>query len=266
MITKNNITGIILSGGKSSRMGTDKGLLTLNGKPFTKHVIDALEPLVSEIIIVSNHSDYDIFNKRRIEDIITDSGPVAGIASGLKASKTPYNVVLSCDIPLIKPEVLQVLINHISDDVDIIQVESHGKTMPLVAIYKSTCAETFINLLNNDERRLRHAVNQCKVKTITLPSELADSVMNVNTPEELKQLKMTINIKYFGQIAEVTQIDEETIEHTKTTVTELIESLTLKYPKLKLKDFKVAQNKELVSNETLLTGEDIAILPPFAGG
>ncbi|MBD0822985.1 NTP transferase domain-containing protein [Aestuariibaculum marinum] len=266
MITKDNITGIILSGGKSSRMGTDKGFLSLNGKFFTQHVIDALRPLVSEIIIVSNNSDYDIFNQRRIQDIITDAGPVAGIASGLKSSKTDYNLVLSCDIPLITLEVLQLLIDNATNEFDIIQIESQGKTMPLVALYKSTCKEKFIKLLNEDERRLRFAVNQCKVKTVTLPLEWAKSVMNVNTPEELKQLKMTIHIKYFGQIAEVTQIEEETIEHDKATVSEFIKSLTLKYPSLKQKDFKVAQNKALVSNETILTGEEIAILPPFAGG
>lgn len=266
MITKNNITGIILSGGKSSRMGSDKGFISFNGKPFIQHVIEALEPLVSEIIIVSNHSDYDAFNLRRIEDIITDAGPVSGISSGLKASKTIYNLVLSCDIPLIKSDVLQLIINQASEHADIIQVESHGKTMPLVGLYKTSCAETFIKLLNNDERRLRYAVNQCRVKTIALPSELADCVMNVNTPEELKQLKMTITVKYFGQIAETTQIEEETIEHPKATISEFIKSLTLKYPGLKTKDFKVAQNKALVSKDTFLTGQDIAILPPFAGG
>ncbi|GAA4303728.1 hypothetical protein GCM10023163_27550 [Aestuariibaculum suncheonense] len=247
-------------------MGTDKGFISLNGKPFTQHVIDALSPLVFEIIIVSNHADYDIFNQRRIEDAIPDSGPLAGIYSGLKASKTVFNLVLSCDIPLIKPEALQLLIDNASEDIDIIQVESYGKTMPLVALYKTSCAETLINLLNEDERRLRYAVNQCRVKTITLNDQLADCVININTLEELNQLKMTITIKYFGQIAEATQIHEETIEHDKSTIYELIKSLTLKYPALQQKEFKVAQNKTLVSNETLLTGEEIALLPPFAGG
>ena len=77
---------------------------------------------------------------------------------------------------------------------------------------------------------------------------------------------MHINIKYFGQIAEVTQTDEESLEFSGSLVSELLETLNEKYNKLKNKDFQVAQNQELVSNETELTGGDIALLPPFAGG
>ena len=92
MAVKNNITGIILAGGKSSRMGSDKGFLKLNDKRFVLYSIEALKPLVSEILIVSDNENYDTFGYKRIEDIIKNSGPVAGIYSGLKASKTEYNL------------------------------------------------------------------------------------------------------------------------------------------------------------------------------
>jgi len=77
---------------------------------------------------------------------------------------------------------------------------------------------------------------------------------------------MNINIKYFGQIAEVTQVEHEQFDFNNQTVSELIEALISKYPELKNKDFKVAQNQELVDIETQLTGDEIALLPPFAGG
>jgi molybdopterin-guanine dinucleotide biosynthesis protein A len=88
MKNKTNITGLILAGGKSSRMGEDKGFLLRNGKPFIQYSIDALTPLVSEIIIVSDHPKYDVFRLKRINDITKNSGPVAGICSGLEASST----------------------------------------------------------------------------------------------------------------------------------------------------------------------------------
>ena len=109
MIEKKDITGIILAGGKSTRMGTDKGFLLLNNKPFVQYSIDALQPLVSEIIIVSDNPDYDRFGLKRINDTIKDAGPVAGICSGLEASSTAYNLILSCDIPLITSKILQKL-------------------------------------------------------------------------------------------------------------------------------------------------------------
>ena len=77
---------------------------------------------------------------------------------------------------------------------------------------------------------------------------------------------MLVTIKYFGQIAEATQKDEEAIEFYGSLVSELINSLYEKYSALKNIDFKVAQNQELVSEESEITGKEIALLPPFAGG
>ncbi|MEH6536146.1 MAG: MoaD/ThiS family protein [Psychroserpens sp.] len=77
---------------------------------------------------------------------------------------------------------------------------------------------------------------------------------------------MHITVKYFGQIAEVTQLDEESLEFSGTLISELLDLLYSKYKVLKNKDFQVAQNQELVSIETELTGNEIALLPPFAGG
>lgn len=186
---KKNITGIILAGGKSSRMGTDKGFLLLNNKPFVQYSIDALTPLVSNIIIVSDNSDYDVFGFKRINDITKNAGPVAGICSGLEASSTDYNLILSCDIPLITSKILEKLINNIDDIYQIIQVESNGKSMPLIAMYKKEVTDTFNTFLKNNERRLRVAIKSCKSKNIILEKAYELSTMNVNTQTELKALK-----------------------------------------------------------------------------
>jgi len=188
MIDKKNITGIILSGGKSSRMGTDKGFLLFNGKSFMQHSIDALKPFVDEIIIISNNTDYDVFGLKRIEDAIENAGPLAGIYSGLKQFKTDYNLVLSCDIPLINATILEKLIDAIDNDSEIIQIESQGKTMPLIAIYKKQCVTLFLKLLNEGERRLQYAVNQCNVKNVVLHDEETYFAQNINTPEQLNAI------------------------------------------------------------------------------
>ncbi|MFD2726332.1 MoaD/ThiS family protein [Hyunsoonleella rubra] len=77
---------------------------------------------------------------------------------------------------------------------------------------------------------------------------------------------MQITIKYFGQIAEVTQKEAEQLEVSKGKISELLNILNSKYDGLKHKDFQIAQNQELVTKETVLTGQEIALLPPFSGG
>lgn len=188
MVDKKHITGIILSGGKSSRMGSDKGFMKYNGKPFIQHSIEALKPLVTEILIVSNNADYDVFGWKRIEDVMENAGPLVGLYSGLNESKTDYNLVLSCDIPLINTSILQRLVDEMDDDSEIIQIESQGKTMPLIALYRKQCEPIFLKLLNEGERRLQFAVNQCLVKNVILHNDASEFVQNINTPEQLNTI------------------------------------------------------------------------------
>ncbi|OUR91131.1 hypothetical protein A9Q87_11705 [Flavobacteriales bacterium 34_180_T64] len=188
----NNITGIILAGGQSSRMGTDKGLLSLNGLLFIERIIKALKPLVDEIIIVSNNSIYDQFGFKRVTDSIQNAGPLAGLYSGLQQTTTKNNLVLSCDVPLINTEVLNVLVNNIDDNFQVIQLKSQNKTMPLIALYNKECMYICLELLQQGERRLRNAVNQLHTKTITIDAKFDTCVNNINTKDELNALRNDI--------------------------------------------------------------------------
>jgi len=192
MIEKKHITGIILAGGKSSRMGSDKGLLLLKNKPFILHIIEALQPLVNDIIIVSNNTDYDVFNLKRVNDLIENTGPLAGVYTGLHYSNTENNLVLSCDVPLINTEILEKLTKNVEKNIDVIQLESNGKTIPLIAIYKKRCESKFLGFLKKGKKRLQFAVTQCNVKTIVLNKELEKFTANVNTLNNLKELEQIV--------------------------------------------------------------------------
>ena len=122
MLEKKHITGIILAGGKSSRMGTDKALFVLNGSTFLDHIIRALEPLVDDILIISNDERHSTYNLKRVRDTIADAGPISGLHAGLTNSVTENNLVLSCDIPLIETSMLEVLLQNNEDDIDVIQL------------------------------------------------------------------------------------------------------------------------------------------------
>ena len=104
------ITGVILAGGKSSRMGTDKGLLELNGKPLIQYAIDTLKSIGLEIIIISNNSDYEQFGFPVYPDIIPDKGPIGGVYTALSYSSTEKNLIVSCDTPFLSKKLLNYLI------------------------------------------------------------------------------------------------------------------------------------------------------------
>lgn len=184
-----NITGIILAGGKSSRMGTDKGLLKLNDSSFIEKIASTLKPFVNEIIIVSDHKEHDAFGFKRIEDFYKDAGPLSGLLSGLYKSKTQDNIILSCDIPFISEELIEQLVNNSSEEALINQIECEGKTMPLIATYKKQCWLPIHKALENDERRVRVLVKSLNPNTITVDSNYKLMVENINTPEQYKTLK-----------------------------------------------------------------------------
>lgn len=189
MINSKDITGIILAGGKSNRMGTDKGFLLFNEKPFIQYSIDALQALVSNIIIVSNDISYDALGYQRINDSQKDFGPVAGIYSGLKTSKTTYNIILSCDIPLIKPAILQILIDAVDDHSDVIQIVSDDKKMPLIALYKKQCVSHFHKAIQENQHKLQNVLVQCISKNVLLKKEDEQYTINVNTKKEFELIR-----------------------------------------------------------------------------
>ncbi len=187
-----NITGIILAGGNSSRMGADKGLIYLNGQTFMKRIIDTIKPFVNEIIIVSGNTDYDSYQLKRVQDVIENAGPLGGLYSGLFHSNSENNLVLSCDIPMINHQVLELLFQEYDDNFDVIQLKSKDNSMPLIALYKKKCMYQCLEQLQNGERRLKVVVQKFNTKTITIETELEKFIENINTKDQLKALKYEI--------------------------------------------------------------------------
>lgn len=106
-----NITGIILSGGKSSRMGENKSLMRLGDRTVIEHILLLIQSLFQEVILITNRPDeYQFLNIPLFEDIYKNRGPLAGIHSGLLNSKTENNFIISCDIPLITKEIIEYII------------------------------------------------------------------------------------------------------------------------------------------------------------
>ena len=189
MLEKKHITGIILAGGKSSRMGADKALFVLNGSTFLDHIIRTLKPLVDDILIVSNDERHGKFNLKRVRDTINNAGPISGLHAGLTHSSTENNLVLSCDIPLIETSILEVLLQNNEDDIDVIQLAEADRVHPLIALYKKCSAEHLGKALFHGERKLSTALNGLNFKTVLVSDGQAPALTNVNTPMDFEKIE-----------------------------------------------------------------------------
>ena len=184
-----NITAIVLAGGKSERMGTDKGLLDLNGKPFIKHICEALKPVVGDnILIISGNSAYDTLGFTRIEDIIENKGPVGGLYSALNISKTKINLVLSVDVPLVSTGLLQWLVENHDETYMVTQTIADKNTNPLIGIYDRSMRIVFGEHIAGKQLKLSKVVEDVKHQTLVVPAKWHNQVQNINTQEEYQNL------------------------------------------------------------------------------
>ena len=186
---KQEATGIILAGGKSKRMGTDKGFVRLLNKPLIQYAIDILKPLCRHLIISSNNPDYEQFGLPVIEDLVEDAGPMSGIFSGLSFSSTRKNLVLSCDMPLVNKGLLEALLN---DESGIMAVPEHDSLLePLCACYPKESKDLLEDYLNSARFKLMDLIKENPVSKIHihpgLPFYSDNLFININRPEDLQR-------------------------------------------------------------------------------
>src|SRR3989338_6690686 len=136
------MAGIILAGGKATRMGPscDKAFLKIAGEPIIKRQLKVLKKIFKEVIIVTNSKDRykGLKGVKMIPDILPERGPLGGIYSGLLASRDRYNFFVSCDMPFINEALIKHMIDT-KDNYDIIIVKKDKKFHPLFGIYSKNC-------------------------------------------------------------------------------------------------------------------------------
>jgi len=183
-------TGILLAGGKSSRMGEDKGLMLYKGRPMAEHVLEALKCTVDEILIIANNGKYGQFGCPVYPDLIPDKGPVGGIYTGLFYSKTEVNICISCDVPMVTSEFLNWMIKEGSSHA-VTLPRCNGKVHQLMGIYHRSALPVFKENLEEDKLKLRLVNEQAGCLIVDVEkSELnfGESIFsNMNTKADLNK-------------------------------------------------------------------------------
>ncbi len=187
-----NITGIVLSGGKGSRIGKDKGFCELNKKSLVAYSIDVLSPVCSQIIIGANTNDYNRLGYPVIHDEIKDIGPIGGIYSCLKLSKTSDNFILACDMPLIPVALIEYILSK-KVDYDIVIPVFNSFPEPLCAYYNKSITSNLFESISAKKYKIQDVVKRFKTNFLQIDADLSfyqkNLFANINSQQDIMELE-----------------------------------------------------------------------------
>ena len=197
MISAEQITGLILAGGRAQRMGgIDKGLIPFHQKPLIETTIQRLKAQVGPILINANRNitKYAVYGYPVIMDETPDfSGPLAGFLMGLKNCKTPYLLTTPCDSPLFPEDLATKLASELEQaNLDLVYAsskEADGKVwaQPVFCLMRANLQDSLSSFLSKGDLKIDRWFKELKSGTVIFDD--AQAFANANTPEELQSLE-----------------------------------------------------------------------------
>lgn len=191
------MTAIILAGGKSSRLGRNKGVQALGRKTLIQWIVDRLATISTEIIIATARGEPMLPSPspmvRTVADVYPGKGPLAGMHSGLGASSNPRAFVVACDTPFLSPDLLQYMAQAYST-ADVVVPRLGSSLEPLFGVYSTTCLAPIQKLLEQDKRRIYELFGMVTVRYVEQaeidrfdPEHL--SFFNINSEQDLDKAR-----------------------------------------------------------------------------
>jgi len=188
------MTGVILAGGKSIRMGKNKAFIQVEGVPIIERIHNLFRELFQEVIIVTNDEDlFSNFCSKTYSDLIPDKGALGGLYTGIVFSSFYHSFCVACDMPFIKKSLVQYLIQNVANE-DVIVPRTKDGLQPLHAIYSKNCVDPIRKSIEEGKSKIIDIYHQVNVKVVDEKDFRCfdpgrESFINVNTPEELLSLR-----------------------------------------------------------------------------
>jgi len=187
-IERDQITAVILAGGRGRRMGgEDKGLLELNGRPLIKHVLTLIAPQANSVIINANRNldRYAGFGYQVVRDDLQGfQGPLAGFSAAMAAATTPYIVTIPCDGPLLPVDYIQTMIDTLEhSEAELAVAHSGERLQPVYALLPCSLNASLLDYLENGDRKI-DLWYQTRRMAIANFSRCPEAFRNINTPAE----------------------------------------------------------------------------------
>ncbi|WP_332826386.1 molybdenum cofactor guanylyltransferase MobA [Ramlibacter sp.] len=200
---KNDVTGVILAGGRGSRMGgADKGLQNFRGMPMAMYTLMRLGPQVGEVMINANRnlSAYESFGIPVWPDSLSDyAGPLAGFLTGLEHCETEYMVTVPCDTPLFPQDLVARLGEALErEDAEIAMAsareeDGHLRAQPVFSLMKRELMESLVRFTHEGGRKIDAWTAQHRTVLVPFdrPGDDASAFFNANTLAELHKLEQS---------------------------------------------------------------------------
>jgi molybdopterin-guanine dinucleotide biosynthesis protein A len=191
-IATRDIMGVILAGGRGSRLGgVDKGLVSLRGRPLVEYAIAALRPQVGGLLISANRNRevYASYGFPVIADVTGDyDGPLAGVLSAMRCVDTPYIVTMPCDAPTPPANLVERLAGAMTTmHREACIASCAGQVQPVFALMRCTLADCLQEYLAAGGRGVENWMRRQQAAIADFPGH--DAFENINTPEELRRLE-----------------------------------------------------------------------------
>lgn len=190
---RNDVTGVILAGGRATRMGgVDKGLIPVNDRPMIAWVIDALRPQVADILISANRNrdSYAEFGYPVIDDGDDEfRGPLAGVASCMQEARTPYIALAPCDSPLVCSDLVARLHAALSgSDARIAAAHDGDWLQPVFALLECDLRDDLVRFLDGGGRKIGQYYEEQGYEAVDF-SDVIESFANINAPDDKRALE-----------------------------------------------------------------------------
>ncbi len=189
------ITGLILAGGRGSRMGSvDKGLQVFRGRPMIAHVLERFAPQVDEVLINANRNrdEYAAFGHQVIADAIEGfAGPLAGLHTGMTHATSPLIVTAPCDSPFLPADLVARLRNGMNAaGADLAVAKTFDQPHPVFCLAHTSLAPHLHEFLASGQRKIDKWYASLKVVEVPF-DEQEQAFSNINTLDELKSLEQS---------------------------------------------------------------------------
>lgn len=188
-----DITGVILVGGKSRRMGRDKAFMIIEDLPVIERIIGVMRGCFKDLLLVGDRPErFESYGLPVAPDIYPGSS-LGGLYTGLHTAATNRIFVTSCDIPFPNPALIRLICAETAP-YDAVIPATHGGLEPLFAWYRKTCLPSMQAALEDGNYRITGLLRQLQIKTIASEQLMqidttGRALLNINTPEEYAACK-----------------------------------------------------------------------------